>query len=170
MQVEARCLHFFAHIQLVFSHTHTHSPFLFLYFFSFPLAGIKWEDMYDEDMLSRALFPVFSELTGASEDAGLPNCERLVLVGCEDSAWVLHAFLCEVSRTMNPVNETGRQSVFDRSIDRSGGRADGRTNESQIIKPDEQTEEIGMVACGSQLCSLHYSSPSLPPSLPPFQL
>ena len=49
MQVEARCLHFFAHIQLVFSHTHTHSPFLFLYFFSFPLAGIKWEDMYDEE-------------------------------------------------------------------------------------------------------------------------
>ena len=59
---------------------------------------IPWEDLYDEDMLSRALFPIFSELADASENAGLPSCQRLVLVGCEDSAWVLHAFLCELVR------------------------------------------------------------------------
>jgi len=58
----------------------------------------SWEDLYDEDMLSRALFPVFTDLAGASEDASLPSCQRLVLVGCEDSAWVLHAFLCELDR------------------------------------------------------------------------
>jgi hypothetical protein len=61
-------------------------------------ASNSWENLYDEDMLSRALFPVFTDLAGASEDASLPSCKRLVLVGCEDSAWVLHAFLCELDR------------------------------------------------------------------------
>lgn len=60
--------------------------------------NIPWEDLYDEDMLSRALFPIFSDLAAASENAGLPSCQRLVLVGCEDSAWALHAFLCELDR------------------------------------------------------------------------
>jgi len=57
-----------------------------------------WQDHFQADMLSRALMPVFSEIQEASEAADLPACERLILIGSEDAAWVLHAFLCELDR------------------------------------------------------------------------
>ena len=54
--------------------------------------------MMDQNMISRALSPLFDELLEASNTADLPACDRLILVGCDDGAWVLHALLNELRR------------------------------------------------------------------------
>jgi len=63
-----------------------------------PGLGPLWTRVLDSDMLSRALAPLFDELRQASRASDLPICDHLVLVGCEDGAWVLHAFLHELYR------------------------------------------------------------------------
>merc|ERR1719506_3097861 len=54
--------------------------------------------MFDHEMLSWVMHPVFTQLTESSEKAGLPACDHLLLVGCEDGAWVLQAFLSDLDR------------------------------------------------------------------------
>merc|ERR1719506_1919985 len=63
-------------------------------------AAQEWRafQLFDNDMLSWALHPLFNQIEKESASAGLPACDHLLLVGCEDGAWVLQAFLCELDR------------------------------------------------------------------------
>jgi len=58
----------------------------------------NWIKLFDNEMLSWSLHPVFNQLEQESASAGLPACDHLLLVGCEDGAWVLQAFMCELNR------------------------------------------------------------------------
>jgi hypothetical protein len=58
----------------------------------------NWLRLFDSEMLSWSLHPVFNQLEKESASAGLPACDHLLLVGCEDGAWVLQAFMCELDR------------------------------------------------------------------------
>ena len=73
----------------------------------------SWSSILDSDMLSQALSPLFDEFykdeirnmiksccftREDSSTADLPAVDHLVLVGCKDGAWVLHAFLHELYR------------------------------------------------------------------------
>merc|ERR550537_1212189 len=60
--------------------------------------GENWLNLFDNEMLSWSLNPLFNQLEKESASAGLPACDHLLLVGCEDGAWVLQAFLCELDR------------------------------------------------------------------------
>jgi hypothetical protein len=54
--------------------------------------------MFDQDMLSYTMQPMFQQLEAESMRVSFPKCEKLIMVGCEDGAWVLQAFLCELNR------------------------------------------------------------------------
>jgi hypothetical protein len=62
-----------------------------------------WQALFDFEMLRSTFDPLFAELEAQSSKAGLPACDHLLLVGCEDGAWVMQAFLSDLdNRGLRP--------------------------------------------------------------------
>jgi len=111
--------------------------------------GTNWSQLFDNEMLSWSLHPVFSQLEKESSTAGLPACDHLLLVGCGDGAWVLQAFLCELDRL-------GLKPRLDISMVALGSKSDSLIAKAvTAVYPDRLS--------GVRYLSVHGSLPSRRP-------